>query len=637
MTRLKTRIVWITTFVVLLLALWLILPIVMLDQREYNSRNTIVQDRNGEVLFRFPKERYTYFDPVPLAQVPELFKNLLIWKEDRSFHSNFGVALPSKAKLLTKSLITMSYSRGGSTITEQWIKNKYFHSSSRNIFQKVREMILAPVFTMTNTKDDILEEYINHIYFGELAYGIEAATNIFFDKKTHELNPTEQIFLLSLISNPSVIEDENYDFTKLKKLYLDHALQNGWVTELEYEEYSQYKIHIDVSETSRTVNTAFLEMLRDELSMHNALDAGGSIVTATLDKDIQEKVYDAALRHFVRINDQNVQDMGIVILDAKSGDIISLIGTSRPRDEKKGSINTTIQRRQIASTIKPFLFLYAIANGMKPENIILDAEKTFPIEGEKVYRVRNYNGLEYGAVTLAQSLANSLNVPAIKLTEHYSHEKLYEFFTNLGFNFDHDADFYGLSIGIGTPEISLLRLVSLYTIFPHLGEQRMIPRTFIEIQNGKSNRTYSHPIQKQELNLDTNQKHATKTITNILSDENVRQLSFRFNSIFNDGSYTAYKTGTSADFHDNWAIGYNDDYVVGVWIGNLSGEKMNILSGVEGSGPILTEIVSLLGMEREQLAPLKPLERCEESFVFEEDVIEYKEILPEKTLPACLE
>jgi membrane carboxypeptidase/penicillin-binding protein PbpC len=636
----RKRIIAFLGITVFLWLLWVFLPILTYDKTEYYTNNSVITDRHNQIFYTFPKPHYTYQQNISLEEVPELFLKLLVWKEDQTFYENHGIALWTKIKLLGEFIITGEYRRGGSTITEQWIKNKYFLGKKRNGLQKLREMNAAFVLGMLTPKEQILEEYMNHIYFGNLAYGIEAAASFHFQKLASELNPTEQILLLSLISNPARLYNDNFGFTEQKRFYLDLALKKAWLPELAYREYSQYRINLNFPETRRTENIFFIEELLKQIPSEFQLEQGGFLIKATLDKQLQTEIWEEVQDILPDLQTKNAHDIGVVLLNGKTGEVHALIGSSDPNNKKTGQINTAMQPRPIASTIKPFLFFTGLLFGIRPENIILDVEQNYPIENGEMYRVKNYNGLEYGLVTVEQSLANSLNIGSVKLLHHIRIETFWELCEQIGFTFLKDTNFYGLSLAIGTSEHTLLDLVSYYSLFQNEGNKVVSPQflqSIVEDSSGEVLFTQTRNIKDVDLGNLEKQKWAAQEIVRILSDENLRQKSFGFNSLFNDGRNIAYKTGTSSDFHDNWAIGFDDMFVIGAWVGNLSNEKMDILSGVQGSGPILKRMVQLKDMRGGRPKPFSELNTCRENFLISEDIDVYTSLHPEEIILSCNE
>lgn len=624
----KEKIAVLVGGVILVWLVYCFVPVWFCDEGDYDEKNSVVVDRRGEIFYTFPKENFTYQQSIGLAEVPELFQKLLIWKEDRNFYENYGVELKTKFKIAGFYFLTRQIERGGSTITEQWIKNKFFSGKKRTIVQKLREMTLAPFLTFA-TKERILEEYINHIYFGNLAYGIEAAANFYFKKRTDELNPTEQVFLISLISKPARLYEDDFNFTDEKHFYLDIALEKGWIDELAYREYRDYKIKLNFPKTRRTENIYFVEELLKEIPEGTRPEKGGLRIISTLDKTLQNSAWEKIEGMLYELREENANDVGVLVVNGKTGEVLAMIGGSDPEDERKGRINTTIQRRQIASTVKPFLFFNAFLEGVKPSQIILDKEKSFAVGGGESYTVKNYNGLEYGPVSVEQVLANSLNIGAVKILHFLGLDSFWEFQQQLGWDLAYDAEHYGLSMAIGTQEESLIKLTQGYSLFINQGLETVEPVFIKKIERVDTGEVlWENSTKRHLIRMDTeeNQRVASEEVVRILSNEDLRQKSFHFNSILNDGRYLAYKTGTSFDFHDNWAIGFDEEYIVAAWVGNLDNEKMNVLSGIEGSGPILKEIIAIMDLRQERKGHKMPIDVSEGNFLFEEDREEYEEI-----------
>lgn len=573
---------------------WIFAPLFFIDLRPYHQDNSIITDKNYQIIYTFPKEIYTYQKNIPLTEAPELFQKLLIYKEDRNFYQNHGVEVFTKIKILGNFILHGHLQRGGSTITEQWIKNKYFPKKSRNILQKIREFFLAISLTKTTSKNQILEEYINHIYFGNQAYGIAQASEFYFKKIPKDLTPNEQIFLLSLISNPSRFYDQDFDFTHLRKHWLKVAQEKNWLTDLEYREFSGKKLQIKFPQIQKSHNFFFLQSVKDQISQNLKPEKGGIIISSTLDAQKQKKIYQEIQPILAEIKTQGAYDHSIIVMDAKTGNVI--VNLSQSQTLKNQNPTTTL--RPIASTIKPFLFTYFFSKNpqINPQQKILDKETSIPLPNGEIYRVKNFNGKEYGEVSISEVLANSLNIGAVQILEKVGTQNFYNFLQKIGFELQNSPDFYGLSLALGTNRLSPLKLTEKYTLFYHQG-RNIAQARFIEKIHVNNHLYFSHkktltsPLDKG--NLGDFQK-ALKTTYQILKDEDLRQKSFGFRSILNDGKNFAYKTGTSPNFYDNWAIAMNDQYIITIWVGNLNKQKMEVLSGISGSGPILKKVLEII-------------------------------------------
>jgi membrane peptidoglycan carboxypeptidase len=599
-------------FLVSLFFFWVFSPIVYsvifsdTAQKNIAYQNTVFLDANNEVFYTLPKENLQYHIPLSAEQIDNDFLLLLTTKEDENFYSHWGVDFPKKAYLLGKYVLGTSH-RGGSTLTEQWIKNKYFRETPRNFRQKIRESVLAVSFSPFIEKEKIITEYLNIAYFGRGAYGVEAAANRYFNKSFVTLNFLEKSFLISVLPSPNDEFSNIKNFNKKNKYYfLDIAQKNFLLDEYLLEKYKNQTLEIlplqDEMFTQKNAeyeqNKELIALIQNQIFLENIDNTvGGLKVYTDFSPSIQKNITETVAEELGRLSENNVQNAGVVVLDAQTGGIVSLVSNTKNSPENYQKMNTVLTKRPVASTIKPFLYLFAFLQGKKSDDIILDTQTDFEIqkfsEKPEYYVPHNFNGQEFGEVTLAQALANSLNISAVKLLDELGIENFYNFTKTIGFEHEENADFYGLSLALGTNESSLLELARNFSIFVHGGEQ-ISPRVIVKIE-GPDNQLIKNYVPEKKQLLTQYEKNirekATQDIFDILQNPVNRQKVFHLSGTLGNDHGFAIKTGTSANFKDNWSVAFRDDYIIGVWTGNLDNSKMKEVSGVDGSGVILRRII----------------------------------------------
>ncbi len=597
--------------------IWVFGPLFWNTPPSFSLPNSTLYDKNGIFLWRFSKNDLAYQEPIVFPEIDPVFLTLFLEKEDENFWTNGGVEFSKKMYLLWQ-YVTGNGSRGGSTLSEQWIKNKYFRESPRTLLQKGREAILSATLSLWTPKEKILEEYLSMAYFGRGAYGIKSASQVYFQKQFKDLYFLEKCFLITLLSRPQEADTLAKNFEKYKLYFLRIAQEKNLLTPDLLEKYRNEHFVLPKSpeESSSSVLQPFVEYTKAMLEKQNIfVEKGGYTITTTLDKHWQEMAEKIVIDELIRLRANNVHDAGVIILDAKTGAIRTLVGTTRPEDENVGKINTVLLPRPLSSTIKPFLYLYLfLTTSHHPRDQIDDTETEFPLANGTSYIPQNFKGESFGKMALEEALANSANISAVKILNEVGVSEFYNFLTSLGFSFAFPSEHYGLSLALGTAEVSLLDLSSFFTIFPNEGI-RISPIVFEKISFPNTVDILPIPNATDVL-LSYNEKKkqtALFWIKNALASDVLRQRVFKYSGIFNTKRNFSIKTGTSANFRDNWTIGFSSDLIIGVWTGNIENSKMEEVSGVDGAGEIFAKILEAIDGKGEKLkipAHLKTIRVC---------------------------
>ncbi|TMC57619.1 MAG: penicillin-binding protein [Chloroflexi bacterium] len=476
-----------------------------------------------------------------------------------------------------------------------------YQASARTPERKVREIILAQEVTRTYPKDQILEIYLNEIFYGNQAYGIEAAAQTYFGKHASELTLAEASFLAGLPQAPALYDPYlNFDDAKERQrivlnLMIEHPVvinSRGEVRRLSSDEAQKaYDTPLKLQPPKAPVVNAphFVQYVRSQLEdKYGAQDIYrlGLVVTTTLDLDWQLAAERIARAQVDKLKAQNVTNASLVALDANTGGVLAMLGSVDFNNKDiGGQVNVALRLRQPGSSIKPVTYIAALERGWTPATLILDNKTTFATK-PTAYTPVNYDGKFHGPETVRDALANSLNLPAVKTLQFVGVPEMIKMAERLGIHSlsgkNYDNNYLSLTLGGG--EVTLLEMATAYSVFANQGK-RVAVTPFLRITDGNG----------QDVRLDVQAPQPvvapqlTYLITSILSDNNARALEFGLNSplrLPNDRP-AAVKTGTTNDSRDNWTIGFSaEGLVVGVWVGNNNNSAMKGTSGVTGAAPI---------------------------------------------------
>ena len=540
-----------------------------------SKQSIILEDRNGVFLFDFSKnERRTF---VPIEDIGENIKKATIAIEDHLFFEHNGIRIDSLIRAFIKNIQTQSFSQGGSTITQQVIKN-VFLTTEKNIERKMKEFLLSSKLENELSKDEILEIYLNTIPYGGVVYGIGEASNTFFGKTPSDLTIAESAYLAAIPNAPTFFSPHGNNKTALeqrKNIVLSLMLEHNLISKEEYSEARNEYVHFREPNSFSIQAPHFVFFVRDLLERRYGASLKpleGKKVQTTLDLELQNEVEDIIKKASPEFTSRfNGNNMAAVILSSK-GDILSMVG-SRDFFEKEidGGVNIITSLRQPGSTFKPISYAQAFEKGLQPETIVYDAQTQFnslcdmdkleTSEEENCYAPVNYSGNFSGPVSLRNALAQSINIPAIKVLYIAGLRDVIKLAERMGIkSIKNNPEQYGLSLGLGSVELTPLELAQAYNVFANDG--LFVPYTW-ELQEKK---------QDGDRVLE---KNTARNITNILKDDNARAPLFGFNSPLKITSpEVAVKTGTTNNSRDVWVVGYSPDIVVVLWGGNSDGEVL---------------------------------------------------------------
>jgi 1A family penicillin-binding protein len=558
---------------------------------------SLILDRDGRMLYEIIDPRTGSHRPLPLDEIPPALWQGVVATEDATFFSNPGFDPRAIARALWTNLRYGEIRSGASTITQQLARNLLMSAGERferTWSRKVREAILAFHMTRTLSKDEILALYLNETYFGNLAYGVEAAARAYFGKPVRELGLAECALLAGLPQSPEGYNPlTNMEAAKERqKVVLGLMVKAGYITPEQGELVAREPLHLASSHLSIEA-PHFTMLVREQLGSlvgEEAVLRGGLRVHTTLDLDAQRAAEAQVRRHLERLNEErdglpghNVRNAAAVVIDHADGAVIAMVGSPDYFDARiDGAVNGAVALRQPGSALKPFTYAAAFARGLTPATMTTDVETAFVTREGEPYVPVNYDYRFHGPVLLRQALACSYNVVAVKVLNRIGIPALTGLAADVGITTLDQAQSNGLALTLGSTEVRLLELTAAYGALA-TGGYRVKPMFIREITTEDGTVLYRASSPERERVLD---ERVAYLITDILADPAARAPAFGEGSVLDAGFPAAVKTGTTTEWRDNWTVGYTTRYVVGVWVGNADNEPMRGISGVDGAAPI---------------------------------------------------
>jgi penicillin-binding protein 1A len=531
-------------------------------------------------------------DPVPLKNMPHFLKAALIATEDRKFYKHSGVDIKGIVRAIIKDIRAGGFVEGASTITQQLAKT-LFLTPRKTIVRKIKEAILAFQLERRYTKDEILELYLNQVYFGSGAYGVQSAADIFFGKSVQDLNLAECALVAGLPKSPSRYSPMvDKDLARERR---NIVLQQMRAMEIiTVDEYNQALVaEIQLGDRSRSLNRSpyFVEYIQkklEELLGASKLYKGGLSIYTTLDLDFQEAaqiaVDEGLLNLQTRMRQNNIQptdaQAALVCLDLKSGGILTMVGGKNYYESPFN--RATAARRQPGSAFKPLVYAYAIEQGFTQSAMILDAPVVFRgVDRNNDWRPENFSKKYLGEITLRRALAISQNIPAVRLIEILGPQSVVRFAHRLGIESNLEPN---LSLALGTSEVTLLNLTAAYAVFPRGGEW-IEPFGITEVTDHRGRIIWGARPQKRLVMTREGAAIITDMLEGVVREGTARQARILREPI-------AGKTGTTNNYNDALFIGFSPAVAAGVWVGRDSGDTLGDKeTGAKAALPIWIELM----------------------------------------------
>jgi 1A family penicillin-binding protein len=570
-------------------------PAEELKRRQFHFRTSTIYDRNGNVLWEINDPNFGRRTDVSLADIAPDLRNATIATEDRNFYLNVGVDPIAVVRAVYYNVNEGSIVSGGSTITQQLVKNVLLSEAERGeqtLLRKVKEAVLAIEVSREYSKNDILEIYLNQIYYGNRAYGIEAASRTYFGKGANQLTLAEAALLAGLPQSPAVYDPyTNPEGAKARQeVVLGLMIEARYITLEEAKAAEAEPVIENLREPSfEFAAPHFVTLVRAELEASyppEVIYQGGLRIETTLDKRLQAIAEEIVAAHVNSLAARNVTNGALVAVDTQTGEVLAMVGSKDFRDEAiSGQINMAVAPRQPGSAIKPLVYLAAFERGWTPSTLLMDVPVEYPDGAGGVYRPQNYDQKYHGPTTIRIALANSYNIPAVKALEFDGIEALKEMASRLGITTLTRND-YGLALALGGGEVPLLEMTGAYQAIAN-GGVLIKPHTIMKVQDNLG-RDITPPRSEPQRVLRA--EHAY-LMTHMLADNQARSRTFGPNSALRLSRPAAAKTGTTNDFRDNLTFGYTPDIVTGVWVGNADYTPMQGTTGLSGAGPIWHEFM----------------------------------------------
>jgi 1A family penicillin-binding protein len=579
------------------------------------AQSAFIYDRKGRLL-------YELYDPqggrrtlVHLKDIPPVLIAATLSTEDVNFYSNPGIDPTSIVRAIGQDILHHQLESGASTITQQLVRNVLMtpeERQSRSLTRKIEEAILAFRVDERYSKDEILERYLNEISYGNLANGVEAASETYFNKPVQQLTLAEAALLAGLPAAPSAYDPyQNPDAAKARQRdVLDLLVKHGYITQEQadsaYNEPLHY--HRAPEQLQAPHFVMYVRTLLEQQFSQQQLYQSGLRVYTTLDLDAQRQAEEIAKDRLGSLKQYNANNAAIVAIDPKTGEILAMVGSADFWDDSiQGQINMATAERQPGSTLKPFNYLYAFQQRLAtPTTILQDSPITYSMgAGQPPYQPHDADFKFRGPVTVRRALATSLNVPAVQMLSKIGVGALLGTLHQFGItSLRQLPTYYGLGLTLGDGPVKLVDLTYAYATLanggvqvgqpvsnPQPGMSAFAPVAILKVTDsqGKVLTNYQPPS-----GAPLASPPATWLITDILADDAARAEAFGAHSYLELDRPAAAKTGTTEQFQDSWTVGYTPQLVVGVWVGNASDKPMDSVFGARGAGLIWHDLMTAM-------------------------------------------
>lgn len=556
--------------------------------RDLSSKEKIINRKNAGVILydRNDKPFFTLYGgrtrkTVPLSEIPESLQEAVIAVEDRDFYKHPGFSIEGIGRAILANFREERLAQGGSTISQQLVKNTLL-TQDKNFLRKYQEIFLALEIERRFSKQDILEMYLNTVYFGEGAFGAQEAAETYFDKNSDQLSLGESALLTAILPAPSALSpiSGNRDRAfERQKLVFNLMVEQGYITKEDKATAERQTISFSEQIEDESVQAPhFALMVKDELIKRygeQRVANSGYKVKTTINLDWQEYAAQTVRNQVQRLAGNDVTNSAAIALDPKTGEILVLVGSHNWFDETNGKINMAVRPRQPGSSFKPIVYAKAFEERVLTPASVLE-DKAIDIGG---YKPKNYDNRFRGNVLVRFALANSLNIPAVLALERVGVSNALDIARDMGITTLSDSTDYGLALVLGAGEVPLSQMASAYGVFANEGILAE-PTTILEIKDKNDRTIYRHDPETRTV-MD---EGVAFLVSSILSDNSAR--AEVFGNSLTISRPAAVKTGTTDDYRDAWTIGYTPSVVVGSWVGNNDREPMSRIAGSLGAAPI---------------------------------------------------
>lgn len=557
-------------------------------ERIVNAKNTgtILYDRNGKLLYATEGAHDVTY--VNFSDIGQNIKDATVAVEDKDFYAHGGFSFQAILRSIYANFLNADPTKyGGSTITQQLVKNALL-TPHKNFLRKFQEFVLSVEIERRYSKDEILEMYLNSVYYGSGAYGIGNASKVYFAKTPADLNVPEAAQLAALPVAPSLLSPLTGDRAAAKlrqELVIGRMVENNYLSKEEGDAAKGVTLKFTPLKVTLGASPHFSLYVLGELREKYGEDyvgRSGLRVTTSLDLDLQLAAEKVARDRIAALTRNKASNAGVVVIDPKTGQVLAMVGSvDYEKDEIGGKVNVTFADRQPGSAIKPLIYMKAFeTRNYTAATVLSDVRRDFG----GGYRPENAD-LKYRGDILARfALANSLNVPAVEMLDNIGIDSALEMIHRLKVSTLRDRERYGLSLVLGGGEMKLFELTRSYGVIANYGN--FVETTpVLKIIDRGGNQVFVANPRKENL-VDP---QFTYIVSHILSDNSAR--SMVFGNLLNASRKAAVKTGTTENFRDAWSVGFTPNLVVGVWVGNNDGSFMDSVAGSLGAAPIWRQVM----------------------------------------------
>jgi 1A family penicillin-binding protein len=561
--------------------------------RLMNRNNTgIVLYANDGKTEIYSEGRAEHRDLLPLDQISPMMRNALIASEDKNFYTHSGFSIPNMVAALYRDFVTGNADYGGSTLTQQLAKNTLL-SDNKNFLRKFQELSIAIAIERTYTKDQILDMYLNSVYYGENAFGIQDAAKTYFGTTPDKLDLAQSAMLVGVLPAPSAyspISGSVEYANERQNTVLTRMVTNGYITNAQKTAAQAEKLTYqpEQSPINSSIAPHFAQMVLSELYQkygEETVTRSGYQVTTTLDANVQNQMAAAVAGNMRTINAYGGHNAAGVAIDPTNGEIRGLVGSYDWSNTEFGKVNIVTSQRQPGSSFKPIYYSQALASGtITPATVLQDVKTDFgggyvPLDADRKFR---------GDVTVRSALDMSLNIPSVEVMQKYGIDNAVSAAQKMGITSIDSKNNYGLSLALGSAEVTPLQMTNAYAAFANQGTQ--YNNTTIKTIQSKYN---EQVFKANESSHEVISPQGAYLISNILADNTARAPIFGNSLTVYDGKTravksVAVKTGTTNDDRDAWAIGYTPQLAMGIWVGNNDNTPMTN-GGSIMAGPIFTK------------------------------------------------
>lgn len=544
-------------------------------------------DQNGILLYQLSSSLGKKIN-VKYEDFPPHLINAVISIEDQSFWENPGFDLKAIIRSLLVNLRSGKIVSGASTITQQLARLSFSDKKNRSFFRKIKEILIAIRINFLFSKKEILTTYLNNVYFGNMVYGAQSASLLYFNKDVNNLSLNESAFLAGLIASP-----ERYNpylridqAKKRRNEVLDLMVKKGYLSSKKSKKIKEEEINVEKN-VEEIKAPHFVFYVLSQLEKKGFEKNKDLNVYTTLNYYAYQAAHEISSDIVLSLMEKhNLTNASLVLIRNETGEIIVMMGGVNFFDKKnQGQVNMTTSLRQPGSTLKPIVYAVAFTQGYTPASLIFDVKKTYLTKKGEGYTPYNYDGKYHGLVLVREALASSYNLPAVEMLSKIGIKDFLQTAREMGLKSLRDDRHYDLSIALGGCEATLIELTNTYATFARGGYYKDF-YTISKIYDDKGRVIYRHKNGKPKQTLGKNGEMVSYLITDILSDPKARMPGFGEKNLLVLNRPVAVKTGTTTDWHDNWTIGYTPSYTLGVWVGNNNNQPMKKISGIFGAAPI---------------------------------------------------